>query len=111
MPRAFITGLTGQDGSYLSEHLLASGYEVYGLIRGQNNPKRQHIERTLPDVHIVEGDLLECPAPSLLRSLIRPGRDCHERILHLMVALRDSNPGQSPQLRWRSTSTSKAKAG
>jgi GDPmannose 4,6-dehydratase len=59
MPRAFITGITGQDGSYLSEHLLANGYEVYGLIRGQNNPKRQHIERTLPDVHIVEGDLLD----------------------------------------------------
>jgi GDPmannose 4,6-dehydratase len=59
MPRALITGITGQDGSYLSEHLLANGYEVYGLIRGQNNPKRQHIERTLPDVRIVEGDLLD----------------------------------------------------
>lgn len=59
MPRALITGITGQDGSYLSEHLLANGYEVYGLIRGQNNPKRQHLERTLPDVRIVEGDLLD----------------------------------------------------
>ena len=59
MQRALITGITGQDGSYLSEHLLAKGYEVYGLIRGQNNPKRQHIERTWPDVKIVEGDLLD----------------------------------------------------
>jgi GDPmannose 4,6-dehydratase len=59
MPRALITGITGQDGSYLSEHLLSKGYEVYGLIRGQNNPKRQSIERTLPDVRIVEGDLLD----------------------------------------------------
>ena len=41
MPRALITGITGQDGLYLSELLLAKGYEVYGLIRGQNNPKRE----------------------------------------------------------------------
>ncbi len=59
MPRALITGITGQDGFYLSEHLLAQGYEVYGLIRGQANPKLQIIERTLPDVRIVEGDLLD----------------------------------------------------
>ena len=59
MPRALITGITGQDGSYLAEHLLANGYEVYGLIRGQNNPKRQQLERTWPDIRIVEGDLLD----------------------------------------------------
>jgi len=59
MPRALITGITGQDGSYLSEHLLSKGYEVHGLIRGQNNPRRQALERTLPDVRIVEGDLLD----------------------------------------------------
>ncbi len=59
MPRALITGITGQDGTYLSEHLLANGYEVYGLIRGQNNPKRQSLERMLPNIRIVEGDLLD----------------------------------------------------
>ena len=59
MPRALITGITGQDGHYLSEHLLKQGYEVYGLIRGQANPKRPILERTLPDVHIVDGDLLD----------------------------------------------------
>ena len=59
MPRALITGITGQDGHYLSEHLLKQGYEVYGLIRGQANPKLSTIERTLPDVRIVEGDLLD----------------------------------------------------
>ena len=59
MPRALITGITGQDGHYLSEHLLTQGYEVYGLIRGQANPKRPILERTLPDVHIVDGDLLD----------------------------------------------------
>ncbi len=59
MPRALITGITGQDGHYLSEHLLKQGYEVYGLIRGQANPKRPILERTLPDVRIVDGDLLD----------------------------------------------------
>lgn len=59
MPRALITGITGQDGHYLSEHLLQQGYEVYGLIRGQANPKRATLERTLPDVRIVDGDLLD----------------------------------------------------
>jgi GDPmannose 4,6-dehydratase len=33
MPRALITGITGQDGSYLAEHLLGLGYEVHGLVR------------------------------------------------------------------------------
>ena len=59
MPRALITGITGQDGFYLSEHLLQQGYDVYGLIRGQANPKRPLLEQTLPDVQIVDGDLLD----------------------------------------------------
>ena len=45
MPRALITGITGQDGLYLAELLLAKGYEVFGLIRGQNNPKRALVEQ------------------------------------------------------------------
>ena len=36
--RALITGITGQDGSYLAEYLLAQGYEVWGLVRGQSKP-------------------------------------------------------------------------
>ncbi len=59
MTRALITGITGQDGSYLAEHLLGLGYEVYGMVRGQNNPKRPVVERMLPDVRLVEGDLLD----------------------------------------------------
>ena len=59
MPRALITGITGQDGFYLSEHLLKKGYDVYGLIRGQANPKRAILEQTLPDVKLVEGDILD----------------------------------------------------
>ncbi len=59
MPTALITGITGQDGSYLAEHLLSQGYEVHGLVRGQANPKRALIEAMLPDVNVVEGDLLD----------------------------------------------------
>jgi GDPmannose 4,6-dehydratase len=65
MPRALITGITGQDGPYLAELLLSKGYEVFGLIRGQNNPKRAMVERELPGVKLLTGDLTD------LSSLIR----------------------------------------
>jgi len=67
MPRALITGITGQDGLYLSELLLAKGYEVYGLIRGQNNPKLELVRATVPDVQLLTGDLLDLS--SLLRAV------------------------------------------
>ena len=67
MPRALITGITGQDGLYLSELLVAKGYEVYGLIRGQNNPKADLVARTVPDVHVIAADLTDLS--SLLRAL------------------------------------------
>lgn len=65
--RALITGVTGQDGMYLSRLLLSKGYDVYGLIRGQNNPKREIIEAWAPEVKILTGDLLD--QSSLLRAL------------------------------------------
>lgn len=67
MPRALITGITGQDGLYLAELLLSKGYEVYGMMRGQNNPKRELVERTVPGAHIVTGDLTDMS--SLIRAL------------------------------------------
>lgn len=57
--RALITGITGQDGSYLAELLLSKNYLVYGLIRGQDNPKRHIVEKNLPQVELVEGDLID----------------------------------------------------
>jgi len=65
--RALITGITGQDGLYLSELLLSKGYEVYGLIRGQNNPKESLVRATVPDVRLISGDLQDLS--SLLRAL------------------------------------------
>ncbi|WP_245981855.1 GDP-mannose 4,6-dehydratase [Frondihabitans australicus] len=52
---------------YLSRLLLSKGYEVYGLVRGQNNPKRSVIEEWAPEVKILTGDLLD--QSSLLRAL------------------------------------------
>ncbi|MEI2810334.1 MAG: GDP-mannose 4,6-dehydratase [Nocardioides sp.] len=69
MARALITGITGQDGLYLAEFLLAKGYEVHGIIRGQNNPKRELVTRLLPDVRLHNGDLTD------MSSLIRALRD------------------------------------
>ncbi len=65
--RALITGITGQDGMYLAELLLAKGYEVFGLVRGQNNPKLPLLVEELPQVRVLTGDLMDLS--SLLRAL------------------------------------------
>ena len=57
--RALITGITGQDGSYLAECLLSEGYEVWGLARGQANPRVSRVRKLLQDVQLVRGDLLD----------------------------------------------------
>ena len=59
MKRALITGVTGQDGSYLAELLLEKGYEVYGMIRRSSVDYREriaHLEGT-PNFHLKYGDL------------------------------------------------------
>ncbi|MEO9104199.1 MAG: GDP-mannose 4,6-dehydratase [Terrimesophilobacter sp.] len=65
MKRALITGITGQDGMYLGELLDAKGYEVYGLVRGQNNPKVTIVQQVLPNAKLLYGDLTDLG--SLLR--------------------------------------------
>lgn len=59
MPTALITGITGQDGQYLAEHLLSLGYHVVGAIRGQQNPKLPSLRQRLPDVELAAADLLD----------------------------------------------------
>jgi GDPmannose 4,6-dehydratase len=59
MPRAIITGITGQDGSYLAELLLRKGYQVYGLVRRLSAPNYERIEHILNDIALVQGDLLD----------------------------------------------------
>ncbi|MGC9218829.1 MAG: GDP-mannose 4,6-dehydratase [Athalassotoga sp.] len=59
MKRAFITGITGQDGGYLAELLLKKGYEVYALYRRNSNQRFDRIEDILDKIHLVEGDLTD----------------------------------------------------
>jgi len=56
---AFITGITGQDGSYLAELLLSKGYEVYGLVRRLSKPNTTNVEHILKDIHLLEGDITD----------------------------------------------------
>ena len=57
MPRALVTGITGQDGLYLAEFLIEKGYKVFGMVRGQSNPKIPIVEEVVPSVQLIEGDL------------------------------------------------------
>ncbi len=59
MPRALITGITGQDGSYLAEFLLAKGYEVAGVVRRTSHHSYERIEHLLGKVTILPADLLD----------------------------------------------------
>ncbi|MFO7585719.1 MAG: GDP-mannose 4,6-dehydratase [Anaerolineales bacterium] len=57
MPTALITGITGQDGSYLAELLLGKGYEVVGMVRRSSTVTFERIEHIQDDIQIVQGDL------------------------------------------------------
>ena len=53
--RALITGITGQDGPYLAQHLAASGWEVHGMVRGQPSAKWDEAKRLVPGLSLVSG--------------------------------------------------------
>src|SRR6187397_1921542 len=59
MPRALITGITGQDGSYLAELLLEKGYEVVGMVRRTSHHSYERIDHLLDRIEIVAADLLD----------------------------------------------------
>jgi len=65
MPRALITGITGQDGQHLASLLHDKGYEVFGLVKGQNNPRIAGVLEEFPFIEPVSGDLAD------LSSLVR----------------------------------------
>ena len=62
MPRAFITGITGQDGQHLAEFLHGQGYDVYGMVKGQSNPKANQVLEDMPFVELLPGDLADLPS-------------------------------------------------
>ena len=55
--RALITGISGQDGGYLAELLLAEGYVVHGLVRAQDGPHLGSMRQRSPALKFVEGDM------------------------------------------------------
>ena len=57
--RALITGITGQDGSYLAELLLDKGYEVFGMTRRASTENLERIDHLLDKVTLIQGDLLD----------------------------------------------------
>ncbi|MBI2621312.1 MAG: GDP-mannose 4,6-dehydratase [Candidatus Levybacteria bacterium] len=59
MPKALITGITGQDGPYLAEFLLSKGYHVYGLVRRLSTPNLENIHHIRDQVELLSGDLLD----------------------------------------------------
>lgn len=70
---ALITGITGQDGYHLAQLLNDKGYDVYGIIRGQQNPKKLIVEKEQPFVKLIEADLLD--QSSLSRAIEKSAPD------------------------------------
>ena len=93
MPTALITGITGQDGSYLAEFLLAKGYEVFGIIRRSSSFNTERIDNIYKDphvpdtrLHLIYGDLNDASSLSKIVRMVRPdeiynlGAQSHVRV-------------------------------
>jgi GDPmannose 4,6-dehydratase len=72
MPTAMITGITGQDGSYLAELLLGKGYEVAGVVRRTSHHSFERIEHLLDRVRLVHADLLDQHSLTMAVQDVRP---------------------------------------
>jgi GDPmannose 4,6-dehydratase len=133
MKRAFITGITGQDGSYLAELLLAKGYEVHGMIRRSSSFNTQRIDHLYQDPHILGtrlflhyGDLADAGRLAKMMYEITPdevyhlGAQSHVRVsfdvpeytgdvvalgtIRLLEALRETGIGKKARFYQASTS-------
>jgi GDPmannose 4,6-dehydratase len=84
--KAFITGITGQDGSYLAEILLEKDYEVYGMVRRSSSFNTARIDHIFSDIELVFGDLADGSVLNQLMRTIRPdevynlGAQSHVRV-------------------------------
>lgn len=72
MPRAFITGITGQDGQHLAQFLHEKGYDVYGMVKGQNNPRVATVLEEMPFIETVPGDLADLPSLVAALNMAQP---------------------------------------
>ena len=86
--KVFITGIAGQDGSYLAEYLLEKDYDVYGIIRRNSTPENQHtrIDHLNGTINLEYGDLLDVSSLERMLGTIKPdeiynvGAQSHVRI-------------------------------
>ena len=78
--KALITGIAGQDGSYLTEHLLSLDYEVHGIVRrhsvAENQNHRLHKLNLTDNVFTYYGDLLDYPSLVRIVSDVKPDEPC-----------------------------------
>ena len=72
MKKALITGITGQDGSYLAELLLQKGYEVHGLVRRSSSFNTWRIDQIRDDLHLHYGDLVDTSSLTRVLELVGP---------------------------------------
>jgi GDPmannose 4,6-dehydratase len=79
--RALITGITGQDGSYLAELLLEKGYEVHGMVRRSSTETFQRLQGCRDDLQLHTGDLLD------QRSLVDVMRECQPDEIYNLAAM------------------------
>jgi len=79
--RALITGITGQDGSYLADLLLEKGYEVHGMVRRSSTETFQRLEHIRDDLVLHTGDLLD------QRSLVDVLRGCEPQEIYNLAAM------------------------
>jgi GDPmannose 4,6-dehydratase len=77
MPKAFITGITGQTGSYMADLLLAKGYEVHGLLRRSSSFTTGRIDHLLSKLNLYQGDVTDGSRIAELIHKIRPNEVYH----------------------------------
>lgn len=85
--KALVTGVNGQDGSYLAEFLLDKGYEVHGMVRRLSNPNYQNINHLLGSIKLVYGDMTDYTS---LTRIVKDGQ--YDEIYNLAA---QSSPGES----------------
>ena len=94
---ALITGITGQDGSYLSELLLEKGYEVHGSIRRSSSINTQRIDHIFDDLYLHFGDLTDSSSAISMIKDIQPD-EIYNLAAQSHVAVSFSNPTFTTQV-------------
>jgi GDPmannose 4,6-dehydratase len=105
VPRALITGVTGQDGLYLGEFLAAKGYEVFGLVRGQSNPKIAIVESTIPSIEVYNLGAISFVGLSWKQAELT-GEITGMGVLRMLEALRIHTAGDLGRVRFYQASSS-----